>query len=320
MVLPRLLTTTWPAVTSSLWAAKAARTSPFSRFGTLTKSRVRPSSAATSSNSAGEIRRSRWVSSRPNGVEPGQVLGAPFPQLRVLGILADHEIFHDGVAEVIDHRRDGEDAAQPLVQSFLWHGLLGLRVRVIRPRQYSHRGGGQRQPCDHASSCDSSQNSLSHHQTTLIIEIRWGNALEAKEFLEARHSPQIGGVAIGVNRSVPAQRQGSAAPRASYPADSPMAIGVEDPIDIGLSVREAARRIGCDPSRVRKLLKLGKLRGYRDGRRIRIRELSAVAYQDAVPIEAAGTAAASLSQRSSDRRRHSEALALLERLGVGSRQ
>jgi hypothetical protein len=51
--------------------------------------------------------------------------------------------FHDGVAEVIHHRRDGEDAAQPLAQTFLRRGLLGLRVRVIRRRQCSHRGGGQ---------------------------------------------------------------------------------------------------------------------------------------------------------------------------------
>jgi hypothetical protein len=75
-----------------------------------------PSSAATSSSSAGEIRRSRWASSSPSGVVPGlvavnkgppetlqdpqrpheleagqpsQVLGVPFPQLRVLGFLAD---------------------------------------------------------------------------------------------------------------------------------------------------------------------------------------------------------------------------------------
>ena len=35
-------------------------------------------------------------------------------------------------------------------------GLPTLGVR----RQYSHRGGGQRQPCDHASSCERSRNSL----------------------------------------------------------------------------------------------------------------------------------------------------------------
>jgi hypothetical protein len=64
----------------------------------------------------------------------------PCSQLRVLGLLADDGVLHDGVAEVIHHRRDGEDAAQPLVQTFLRHGLLGLRVRVIRPRRYSHRG------------------------------------------------------------------------------------------------------------------------------------------------------------------------------------
>ena len=50
-------------------------------------------------------------------------------------------------------------------------------------------------------------------------------------------------------------------------------------IDLGISVRKAARRIGCDPSHVRKLLKVGQLCGYRDGRRIRVRE-SVVDYQD----------------------------------------
>src|SRR4249919_2641864 len=39
---PRLGFSTYPAVTSPLWAAKAARTSVFSRVGTLKKSRVRP--------------------------------------------------------------------------------------------------------------------------------------------------------------------------------------------------------------------------------------------------------------------------------------
>ena len=40
--------------------------------------------------------------------QPSQVLGVPFPQLRVLGLLADDGILHDGVAEVIDHRGDGD--------------------------------------------------------------------------------------------------------------------------------------------------------------------------------------------------------------------
>jgi hypothetical protein len=34
----------------------------------------------------------------------------PFQQLRVLGLLADDWVLHNGVAEVVDHRRDGEDA------------------------------------------------------------------------------------------------------------------------------------------------------------------------------------------------------------------
>lgn len=77
---------------------------------------------------------------RPHELEAGQpaeVLGVPLPQLRVLGLLADDGVLHD-VAEVIHHRRDGEDAAQPFVQTFLRHGLVGLRV--IRPRQHNHGG------------------------------------------------------------------------------------------------------------------------------------------------------------------------------------
>jgi hypothetical protein len=62
----------------------------------------------------------------------------PFPQLRVLGLLADDGVLHDGVAEVIHYRRDGEDAPQPLIQTFLrrgfLRGFLGLRVGVISPR------------------------------------------------------------------------------------------------------------------------------------------------------------------------------------------
>src|SRR5262245_16966838 len=42
----------------------------------------------------------------------------PFPQLWVLGLLTNDRVFHDGVAEVIHHRRDGKDA--------------GTRFQVIR--------------------------------------------------------------------------------------------------------------------------------------------------------------------------------------------
>ena len=63
----------YPSVTSPLCAANAARTSFFSRSGTLKKSSVRPSSAATSSNWAGEIFSSRWATSKPTGVLPGFV-------------------------------------------------------------------------------------------------------------------------------------------------------------------------------------------------------------------------------------------------------
>jgi hypothetical protein len=65
---------------------------------------------------------------------------------------ADDGVLHDCVAELVHYRCDGEDATQPFVQTFLRHGLRGLRVGVISCRQYSHWGGAQCQPCDHASS------------------------------------------------------------------------------------------------------------------------------------------------------------------------
>jgi hypothetical protein len=63
----------YPRVTSSLCAAKAPKTSPFSRSGTLKTSSVRASSAATSSNSVGEIFSLRCASSKPSGVLPDTV-------------------------------------------------------------------------------------------------------------------------------------------------------------------------------------------------------------------------------------------------------
>src|SRR5262245_20828430 len=64
---------------------------------------------------------------RPHELEAGQplqVLGVPFPQLRVLRLLADDGVLHDGVAKMVYHRRDGENAAQPLVR--LFSGLVCL--------------------------------------------------------------------------------------------------------------------------------------------------------------------------------------------------
>jgi len=58
-------------------------------------------------------------------------------------------------------------------------------------------------------------------------------------------------------------------------------------IEIGISTREAAHRIGCHPTRIYKLLRQGRLRGYRDGRRLRVLESTIVAYQqgNALPAE-----------------------------------
>ena len=43
--------------------------------------------------------------------------------------VATRAVANDGIAEVIHHRRYGEDAAKPLIQAFL------LRFRAIHPRQ-----------------------------------------------------------------------------------------------------------------------------------------------------------------------------------------
>ena len=69
-----------------------------------------------------------YLQNRPYHRECQQPPGQPATRRRqarraltrsgVLGLLADDWVFHDGVAEVIHHRRDGEDAAQPLIQTF----------------------------------------------------------------------------------------------------------------------------------------------------------------------------------------------------------
>jgi hypothetical protein len=63
-----------------------------------------------------------------------------FAQLRIFGLLTNNGILHDGVAKVIHPCRDGEDAAQPLVhtfigRAFIGRGLLGLRMRTVRTGQ-----------------------------------------------------------------------------------------------------------------------------------------------------------------------------------------
>src|SRR5947209_15785658 len=86
--------------------------------------------------------------------EPFEILSVPFPQLGILGALADDRILHDGVAEVIHHRGDSEDASQPFVETFLRRTLFGLGIRLLRLRQYSYRGSGECQSGNRASSCD----------------------------------------------------------------------------------------------------------------------------------------------------------------------
>jgi hypothetical protein len=65
--------------------------------------------------------------------EPFQVLGVPFPQLRVLGLLADDWILDDRVAEVIHHRSDCE--RHPTDCTGFSRAWLAWPVRTRYPRQ-----------------------------------------------------------------------------------------------------------------------------------------------------------------------------------------
>jgi hypothetical protein len=73
---------------------------------------------------------------RPHKLEAGQssqIFGVPFPQLRVLGLLSDNWVFHDGVAEMIHNRSDSEDTAQPLVQTFSGVVCLAAACALFAP-------------------------------------------------------------------------------------------------------------------------------------------------------------------------------------------
>ena len=47
----------------------------------------------------------------------------PFAEGRVPGSLADDRVLHDGIAEVVDDRRDGEDPAESLVKTLVVHDV-----------------------------------------------------------------------------------------------------------------------------------------------------------------------------------------------------
>ena len=87
-------------------------------------------------------------------------------------IVADDRVFHDDVAEVIHHRRDGEDAAQPLVQTFLRRLLCLCSASKRMSAKCQERTSAL--PCKsakHSLECRSpppgqwaNGNSCSHHQ------------------------------------------------------------------------------------------------------------------------------------------------------------
>ncbi len=147
---PQCVAANDPSVTSGLWAAKAARTSPFSFGGTPKWSSEFASSRCDGIELVGRDpepamrlfqaqllvpwlrarileRPARDVAhpERPHELETGQsrqLGGVPLPKGRVGGSLAGDRVLDDGVAEVVDDRGDGEDTSQPLVQTPVAHG------------------------------------------------------------------------------------------------------------------------------------------------------------------------------------------------------
>jgi len=88
-----------------------------------------------------------------------------------------------------------------------------------------------------------------------------------------------------------------------------------DSHDIGITVCAAATRIGCHPTRIYKLLHKGRLRGYRDGRRLRVFESSVVAYQQGNALPAESPAAEHRRQAKISRARLQTALEMLRSHG-----
>ena len=54
--------------------------------------------------------------------EAAEILGVPLTKGRVLRLLADDRVLHDGVAEVVDDGGDGECATESFVEALLGHG------------------------------------------------------------------------------------------------------------------------------------------------------------------------------------------------------
>jgi hypothetical protein len=65
----------------------------------------------------------------------GEVAGVPLPERRILGLLADNRILHHSVAEMVNHRRDGESATKPVIQlASVIPSLLHVVGRASRSR------------------------------------------------------------------------------------------------------------------------------------------------------------------------------------------
>ena len=54
--------------------------------------------------------------------QPAEVVRVPLAESRVFRLLADDRVLDDRIAEMVDHRCDREDAAEPLVQTCIRHG------------------------------------------------------------------------------------------------------------------------------------------------------------------------------------------------------
>lgn len=106
---------------------------------------------------------------------------------------------------------------------------------------------------------------------------------------------------------------------------STLAHDESDPLtDYALSVGEAARLLGCDPSTVRKLLRRRRLRGHRIGstdqpRGVRVSLASVLAWKRRHAVGGDGQYAEAVMPRSRARRRNpaaEKALAELRAMGV----
>src|SRR5207247_7947278 len=77
--------------------------------------------------------------------QSAEIVRVPIPQCRVLRLLADDRVLHDGLAEMIDNGCDRKHAAEPLVQALLRHSSLPFCSRV-RSAAVARTSGSEYEP------------------------------------------------------------------------------------------------------------------------------------------------------------------------------